>query len=106
MFLRALTRVVICTLTSASVGGFIAGFIHCSDCQSVFSRIALGLIWSILSPFAGGRIPEDGSSSTQTYNTWEYGIPGAILIFILWTSIAEGLRYRASKNVEKPNNQG
>ena len=81
---RLIVIAVIATMAAAPVGGFVFGFLHCTDCGfDIIGRTFVGLVFAVLTPLSGGFPPLDEAGVGKPWNVWPY-IGGAwVLIFLL-----------------------
>ncbi len=93
-------RLIVCSFLILVFGGFIAGILHCSDCDGIIDRIFLGCIWSVISVLGFGRVPIDGVGVGYA-STWIYGIPVSAVLFVAWTFLVNGSIKKSRVNKKK-----
>jgi hypothetical protein len=65
-------------------GGFIFGFINCSDAGwNVFGRFFVGCMMAVITPLSGGFPPQNEGGVGPAINTWPYIIITGLLVFAL-----------------------
>lgn len=85
----AATFVVACVL-----GSFMAGFIYCSDCNSIMERYFIGMIWIVIAPLYLGIVPENEGGGGPFTNVWYLIIP-------IWMILVPFAAYRRKKRGNK-----
>jgi hypothetical protein len=91
LFVIALISIVV----AGPFGGFVFGFLNCSDCGwNIFSRTFIGCVMAILTPLSGGFPPQNEGGVGPPFNAWPHIIAAAITIFII-------LIYRERRKIKK-----
>lgn len=76
--------VLVATVLALPLGGFIFGFTHANDADTVLGRIFIGLVFVVLTSFSLGFPPRNAGAMGEPYNAWpQIGIAFAILLVIL-----------------------
>jgi hypothetical protein len=89
---RLIVIAVIATVAAAPMGGFVFGFLHCTDCGfNVFGRMFVGLVFAVLTPLSGGFPPQDEAGVSASLNAWPY-IGGTWLVIVLLLAAREHRR--------------
>ncbi|MCX6938890.1 MAG: hypothetical protein NTU80_13565 [Verrucomicrobia bacterium] len=92
---RLLVITFISVIIAGPLGGFVFGFLNCSDCGSnIFSRAFTGSIMAILTPLSGGFPPQNEGGVGAPFNAWPHIIFAAIITFVI-------LLYRERRNTKK-----
>jgi hypothetical protein len=79
-------RAVICVVFAVPLGGFVLGFIECSDCGvNILGRALTGVIFAFFTTVTGG-FPFKDFAYGERYNAWPYiyiAAPVSYLLFML-----------------------
>jgi hypothetical protein len=91
-------RAIICVVLALPFGGFVLGFIECSDCGvNILGRALVGMIFAFFTTISGGFPPKDFAYGEQ-YNAWPYIYIATplfyILLMIIWWRRASRRRKR------------
>src|SRR4051812_35949967 len=79
---RLLVPAVISVITAGPVGGFIFGFMSCSDCGwNVVGRAFIGCVMAVLVPVHGGFPPQNEGGVGPRSNAWPHIAFGGLLVF-------------------------
>jgi hypothetical protein len=80
--MRILKLAAISIVAAGPVGGFIFGFITCSDCGwNIFGRMFIGCVMAVLTPLYAGFPPQNEGGVGPPFNAWPQIIIAALLVF-------------------------
>ncbi len=81
---RLLILLAVSLAVAGPAGGFIFGFLSCSDCGwNVFGRMVVGCVMAVLAPLSGGFPPQNEGGVGPPFNAWPHIVAAGILIFAL-----------------------
>ena len=70
---QKLKAVILATILAAPVGGFIMGFVRCTDCGwNILWRVFVGLVFAALTPIFAGFPPANEAGVGTRLNAWPY----------------------------------
>ena len=79
---RLLILLAISIALAGPAGGFIFGFMNCSDCGwNVLGRLFIGCIMAVLAPLSGGFPPQNEGGVGPPFNAWPHIIATGVLTF-------------------------
>jgi hypothetical protein len=81
---RLLVIAAMSIVAAGPLGGFVFGFITCSDCGwNIVSRAFIGCVMAIVTPLSGGFPPQNEGGVGEPFNTWPYIITAGLFVFAL-----------------------
>lgn len=79
---RLLVIAAISIVAAGPLGGFIFGFVTCSDCGwNVFARAFIGCVMAILTPLSGGFPPRNEGGVGAPFNAWPHIAAAGVIVF-------------------------
>ena len=69
-------------MLAGPIGGFIFGFLSCSDCGwNVLGRAFIGLVMAVITPLSGGFPPQNEGGVGPSSNAWPHILVAAAVVF-------------------------
>jgi len=79
---RILASAGISAVAAFPVGGFVLGFLNCSDCgRNILGRLVIGCIFAVLTPIFRGFPPQNEGGVGTLFNAWPHIVISGSLIF-------------------------
>ena len=92
---RLLAILGVSLVVAGPAGGFIFGFINCSDAGwNIFGRLFVGCTMAVIAPLSGGFPPQNEAGVGPSFNAWPHIIIAGLLSFAL-------LAYREQRKIRK-----
>jgi hypothetical protein len=80
---RLLIPALISLVLAMPVGGFVFGFVHCTDCGwDVLGRGFIGIVSAFLTSIFLGFPPRNEGGVGAPYNAWPYIIVAFLVVFL------------------------
>ena len=79
---RLLGVIAISIVAAGPLGGFIFGFITCSDCGwNILGRVFIGCVMAVLTPLSGGFPPQNEGGVGAPFNAWPHIAAAGVIVF-------------------------
>ena len=76
--------VAVILLLSLPAGGFVFGFLTCSDCGwNIIGRIFIGFVFAVLTPLTWGFPPRNEGGVGPPFNAWPHIVCTAVVLFVV-----------------------
>ena len=79
---RLVAFMMISLVAAGPFGGFVFGFLTCSDCGwNIFGRLFIGCVMAVLTPLSGGFPPRNEGGVGEPFNAWPHIVMVGFVVF-------------------------